>query len=273
MAGAERQKRTSVALSRKNAGPLGAGTGNDCGTSVFRGCKAAFTLIELLVVMAILSILMALLLPAIQSAKDKAKEGKCIANMRQLAMAMHTYAGEFEDHLPLTAPAGRNHSGDWVWGGNVVSHPQQVEACQRILIEDGALWTYVYPGVERHQKKPEEWYSLPQKNAYLCPSAGAVERKRGLSYSMNWTLSLDETGATDYNGVVLPRIKNTSRCVLLVDEGPELNDGHYDASDFPNQGNLHNGGGNLAFCDAHVQWFPVEEIQKMRDKRYFYWWE
>lgn len=273
MAGAERQKCTSVAVSRRRAGLLGAGTGNDRGISVFAGRKAAFTLIELLVVMAILSILMALLLPAIQSAKEKAKEGRCIANLRQLAMAMHSYASEFEGQLPLTAPANRNHSGDWVWGGNVVAHPQQVEACQRILIESGVLWTYMYPGLQRHQKRAEEWYSSPQKNAYLCPSAGPVERKRGLSYSMNWTLSQDETGGADYGGVILSRIKNASRCVLLVDEGPELNDGHYDASDFPNQGNLHNGGGNLAFCDGHVAWYPVAEIQKMRDKRYFNWWE
>ncbi len=273
MAGADMNYRTSPGLPRRRAALLGAGTGCRRRSIAPRNARGAFTLIELLVVMAILSILMALLLPAIQSAKEKAKEGKCIANMRQLAMAMHTYAGEFEDHLPLTAPAGRNHSGDWVWGGNVVSHPQQAEACQRILIEGGVLWTYVYPGQERHRKKPDEWYSSPQKNAYLCPSAGPVERKRGLSYSMNWTLSQDETGATNYRGVILSRIKNTSRCVLLVDEGPELNDGHYDASDFPNQGNLHNGGGNLAFCDGHVRWYPVEEIQKMLTREYFLWWQ
>jgi len=232
-----------------------------------------FTLIELLVVMAILSILMALLLPAIQSAKEKAKQGKCIANMKQLAIAMHTYASEFEGHLPRTAPAGRNHPSDWVWGGNVVAHPQQAEACRRIEIESGVLWTYMYPGVERHQKKPEEWYSRPDKNAYLCPAAGPVERKRGLSYSMNWTLDYDQFAGNTEEGVLLPKIKNTSRCVLMVDEGSELNDGYYDASDFPNQGNLHSGGGNLAFCDGHVGWFPVDEIQKMRDRRYFNWWE
>jgi prepilin-type N-terminal cleavage/methylation domain-containing protein/prepilin-type processing-associated H-X9-DG protein len=273
MAGAERQKCTSVALSRRKAGLLGAGTGNDRGISVFAGRKAAFTLIELLVVMAILSILMALLLPAIQSAKEKAKEGRCIANLRQLAMAMHSYASEFEDHLPMTAPAARNHPSDWVWGGNVVAHPQSPEACQRILLESGVLWTYMYPGLQRDQKRAEEWYASPQKNAYLCPSAGEVERKRGLSYSMNWTLDESEGGVDQDVGVIISRVKNASRCVLLVDEGPELNDGHYHSSDFPNQGNLHNGGGNLAFCDGHVAWSPVAEIQKMFSNRYFLWWE
>jgi len=235
--------------------------------------ERGFTLIELLVVMAILSILMALLLPAIQTAKERAKSGKCIGQIKQIALAMHTYASEFAGHLPMTAPAGRNHPSDWVWGGNVVAHPQQEAACQRILIESGVLWTYMYPGLRRHQKKPEEWYHTPEKNAYLCPSAGPVERKRGLSYSVNWTLDESVAGADQQEGVLLSRIKNTSRCVLLVDEGPELNDGHYHSSDFPNQGNLHNGGGNLAFCDGHVGWFPVEEIQKMHSARYFLWWE
>jgi prepilin-type N-terminal cleavage/methylation domain-containing protein/prepilin-type processing-associated H-X9-DG protein len=273
MAGAERENGSPPVLLGRRSDLHRAGRGNGGRGIVSTNRKAGFTLIELLVVMAILSILMALLLPAIQSAKDKAKEGKCIANMRQLAMSMHSYASEFDDHLPMTAPAARNHPSDWVWGGNVVAHPQRPEACQRILLEDGVLWTYMYPGQERGKKKPDDWYSSPAKNAYLCPAAGQVERKRGLSYSMNWTLDENEGGADQNEGVIISRVKNASRCVLLVDEGPELNDGHYHSSDFPNQGNLHNGGGNLAFVDGHVRWYPVKEIQKMHTNRYFLWWE
>jgi len=233
----------------------------------------AFTLIELLVVIAIVAILAALLLPAIQSARERARGATCMGQMRQLAQAVHMYVTEFNGHFPKTAPAGRNHLSDWVWGGNVVSHPQQVGAVQRIDIESGVLWTYVYSSFQRFQKMPSKWYNSPSRNVYLCASAGEVEKKRGLSYSMNWNLDKDRSGGDMPEGVILSRIKKPSRCVLFVDEGSELNDGYYHSSDFPYQGKLHTGGANLAFCDGHVKWFAVEEVRKMRQLQNFEWWQ
>lgn len=72
------------------------------------GPERAFTLIELLVVIAIIAILSAMLLPALSSAKERARRAACLSNLRQFALVAHLYAGDNDQWLPRGDTDNRN---------------------------------------------------------------------------------------------------------------------------------------------------------------------
>src|SRR5262245_18157537 len=65
--------------------------------------RRAFTLVELLVVIAIIGVLIALLLPAVQRVREAVNQASCASQMKQLAIACHSYENDY-GHFP---PGGR----------------------------------------------------------------------------------------------------------------------------------------------------------------------
>ncbi len=82
--------------------------------------KSGFTLVELLVVIAIIGILIALLLPAVQAAREAARRMQCTNNLKQIGLAMHLYV---DVHKRLPA-GGRNPHGE-TWYHNILPYIEQ----------------------------------------------------------------------------------------------------------------------------------------------------
>ena len=121
--------------------------------------RTGFTLVELLVVIAIIGILIALLLPAVQAAREAARRGQCTNNLKQFALAAHNFHDVYKTFPRLTTP----RSG--------ASHWQGFSAHAMLLpyIEQQAAYDQIYFQVEWYNNA-NNFMKQMKVDGFLCPS-------------------------------------------------------------------------------------------------------
>src|SRR4051794_23819680 len=95
--------------------------------------RKAFTLVELLVVIGIIALLIAILMPALQRARDQAVRTQCMSNVRQLTIGWIQYATEHKFRLMSSNTAANPQlAGTWIGTGNTLA-----------AMDTGLLWPYI----------------------------------------------------------------------------------------------------------------------------------
>ena len=215
--------------------------------------RRGFTLIELLVVIAIIAILAAILFPVFAQAREKARQTSCLSNTKQLGLSFQQYMQDFDETLPKSAQSGGNgvcyavSDGSWVLPAGIDATVAKTCTAAQLPAPNGS----VYPYVKNTQ-------------VYKCPSDTLADQ-RTISYSMNSQLG----------GVADAAIQAVAGCVLLVDEGPSLNNGNFQAPTSNNAAGTaiyapepdtpttrHSGGAGFAFADGHSKWSRPDRMKK-----------
>jgi prepilin-type N-terminal cleavage/methylation domain-containing protein/prepilin-type processing-associated H-X9-DG protein len=118
-----------------------------------RECAKGFTLVELLVVIAIIGVLIGLLLPAVQAARESARRVSCSNRMKQLVLGMHSHVDAYQ-----VLPAGARNSAPWsAYGGNGAS-----PYCQLLpFVEQEGLFQRIQSSFEGSGREVDD---------FKCPS-------------------------------------------------------------------------------------------------------
>jgi prepilin-type N-terminal cleavage/methylation domain-containing protein/prepilin-type processing-associated H-X9-DG protein len=217
-----------------------------------RNGEAAFTLIELLVVIAIISILAALLLPALTRSKTAAKGAACRNNLRQLGIALTVYAADYGGY-----PYSADFDSGRLWYNQLSSYyagQDKVMDCPAYTGDKGFVWfnnfigynggSYGYNGFGVRSSKysylsTDALLGLGGDHAYLAgpsPIPSVAENRVLVPADM---LAIGDSMLTPFG---------TTGYLLTMTEGSKTD---------PRR---HNGGYNLAFVDGHSETLRNESL-------------
>lgn len=229
----------------------------------------AFTLVELLVVIALISILAALLMPALASASGKARAITCLSNLRQSMLGIHLYAADHRDQLVAAEYNVRNGASHEEWWGTLLVNGRYLAAPRSdsanslprvrsvFICPDSRTELYAFNPVSRDDPEGGKLYPLKSESTgsryYLHTSYGL---NGGLGDGRKWPF----VRLPSDNG---NRQANTLERTAAAATMPATFDGWW----------IHNGKderiharhdrgqrSHLSFLDGHVAAFPTFQI-------------
>jgi prepilin-type N-terminal cleavage/methylation domain-containing protein/prepilin-type processing-associated H-X9-DG protein len=237
--------------------------------------KKAFTLIELLVVIAIIALLLAILIPSLNKARELAYRIVCGSHIKNIATASYTYAATFGDYyVPAGHVAGNAPAEMW---------PLEYDEGDRYWFQNETFRKYL--DIESFQVSSNIW-ATPKE--FLCPadriSKNKTDTENRISYAYNnsdwrpWTHAYTIVG---YKVETVTRPAETLNFIDSITHDVDLNGAHYkgvwdrvknwtpdpkvwrkidERTTYGSAHYRHSEGANVGFYDGHAQWLKKEII-------------
>jgi prepilin-type N-terminal cleavage/methylation domain-containing protein/prepilin-type processing-associated H-X9-DG protein len=225
--------------------------------------RNGFTLVELLVVIGIIALLISVLMPALKKVKEQANQTKCLAQTKQITLAMLMYCSDNKNSFCFPPLIGENN----LTNGKPMAYYMDTGKAARgaLRYDAGLLWPYISSAAKNTKpgQKPvavlEKMMNCPSDDGEFRNAAHGGDHLVPRNFTYSWNILIrggDQNSGNAPYVTKLSQIKQSSSKAILIEEA-NGNDGanYIYAGNNPDDtlAFLHNGRGVLGFADGHAK--------------------